>query len=318
VLKEGETMRNSRDLPDGPPAAAPRGASVPFEDPKLLGARVRPDRQHDLVALLHDFAGNGATYVVPWPIVPDTFALSGPDRALHGEIWRARAATPAAVQEAARNVAASGAAGAEAQAEEERRRQREQERRTEILGRFVTRLFRDLGLSAEALEATAGRRAQFAAACAVHGIQPEALVATLEDGATLVLPVGLAAAFGPSLAGPRRVLAEELARFARHLSRRAEGATEQAAAYATLAAAAGKAAAETTLLLQRIDGILDALLPAIANWPTARDTLAASVDRLGWVLDGWEDVIAYHVGALDSAEVGPGQRATVMATIAPR
>ena len=311
-------MRNSRDVPNGPPAAAPRGASVPFENTKLLGARVRPDRQHDLVALLHDFAGNGATYVVPWPIVPDTFALSEPDRALHGEIWRARAATPAAVQAAVRNVAASGAAGAEAQAEEERRRQREQERCTEILGRFVARLFRDLGLSAEALEATAGRRAQFAAACGLHGIQPEALVATLEDAATLILPVGLAESFGPPLAGPRRMLAGELARFAGHLARRADGTAEAAAAYASLAASAGKAAAETTRLLQRIDGILAELLPAIANWPTARDTLAASIDRLGWLLDGWEDVIAYHVGALDSAEVGPAQRAAVMAAIAPR
>jgi hypothetical protein len=311
-------MPNLYDTPNDLPGAAPRGASVPFEGPKLLGARVRPDRQHDLVALLHDFAGNGATYVVPWPIVPDTFVLSEQDRALHGEIWRARAATPAAVQAAVRAVAASGAAGADAQAEEERRQQREQERRTEILGRLVARLFRDLGLSAEELEHTTGRRAQFVAACALHGIQPEALVATLEDAAGIVLPVGLALPPGPSLAGPRRVLAEELARFARHLKRRAESTAEHAAAYATLAEGAGKAAEQSRKLLQRVDGILDALLPAIANWRVARTTLAVSIDRLGWMLDGWEDVIAYHVGALDSAEIGPAQRATVMATIAPR
>lgn len=311
-------MSNFRDVATDRPAAEQRGASVPFEGPDLLGAKVRPDRQHDLVALLHDFAGNGATYVLPWPIVPETLAMSAPDRALHTEIWRLRAATPAAVEGAVRGVAASGAAGAEARGLEEARRQHEEERRTEILGRFASRLFQGLGLGRHALEACAGRRAQFEAACARHEIHPDALIGTLEECATLILPVGLAQRSGHALAGPQRVLAGEVARFARHLQLRAKKSRDEAARYASVEASARQAAEQAGKLLRRIDGIVHALLPTIAKWSAARSALAADVDGLGWVLDGWEDALAYHVGALATPPTAAARKATVLASIAPR
>ena len=108
------------------------GSSV--QSPDLLGARIRVDGWHDLVALLRGFAGNRLIYVVPWPALPRSVRMGRYDKALHGRIRETHAITPATIQQARQDVVASGAAGDEAQADEKSRRDREQRRRSKILG----------------------------------------------------------------------------------------------------------------------------------------------------------------------------------------
>src|ERR1700760_721473 len=61
----------------------PRGAAVPFEAPALQMARVCDDERDGLIAILRDFANNGAAYIVPWTSLPLMVPMTKHDSVLH-------------------------------------------------------------------------------------------------------------------------------------------------------------------------------------------------------------------------------------------
>src|ERR1700759_2337936 len=76
---------------------ARRGAVVPFQAPALRMARVCEDERDGLIAVLRDFADNGAAYIVPWKTLPLMAAMSDHDMAIHGAISDSKASSPAQV-----------------------------------------------------------------------------------------------------------------------------------------------------------------------------------------------------------------------------
>ena len=103
----------------------PRGAVVPFDTPMLRMARVCDDERDGLIAILRDFANNGAAYIVPWTSLPLMTTMTNRDLALHEGISESKSTTPAQVRAVVSELALSGILGPEAKDRETGRVQAE-------------------------------------------------------------------------------------------------------------------------------------------------------------------------------------------------
>jgi hypothetical protein len=90
-----------------------RGTTVPFTTADLAYCRVRRAMTGSLEVLVNGFSGGRCTYVFPWHLVPDIVRLSLHDKALHAEISYSDATTPDKIRLAACRVARTGLGGPE-------------------------------------------------------------------------------------------------------------------------------------------------------------------------------------------------------------
>jgi len=292
-------------------------ATVPFTNPDLLGARVRGDRWHDLVALLRDFARNGSTYVIPWHALPASVPLGRYDTALHGRIGEARATSPAAIQQAGQDAIASGAAGSVAQADEISRRAGERRRRASILAILAGRLLAEIGLPTRLADWDLSRK-QLEAACLRQGLRPERLTERVEQFADTIMPVGLDDVVGPATMGPVRIATGQLNLVASHFEVRAQGIHE-ADRYNYLLAArtALEAGRRASGMLAAIDQVLGHIVPSLAAWDACCTEITSGITRLNNILDGWETIFAFHTGVIDAPTGATGSKAAILASLLP-
>lgn len=325
---------------------AGRGACVPFETPALFAARVRGDDRHGMSLLLRNFAAGGAVYVLPWDAAPQTIPMTARDRALHHAVAASRALTPRAVRSAVRSVAVAGLAGPDAARAARAAQQEESLRAAELQAALIVRVLHAHGLMPDVpgdrlprLDLSATPAALRAAAGALR-MAPERLFATTETASRLLLPVGLATTPAPApsrparaaassvvagladdgrVAGPLRRLHGQLTTFSRHLRERKETAPPETRGYYDRAETA---AAEAITLGGRALGAIDAALAQpgrlLARWDAEQTRIAAEIDRLFWVLDGWEPTIDHYTHRLaDLLLVSQEQTLAVLAAVAP-
>jgi hypothetical protein len=288
-----------------PGSFAERGAVVPFEAPALFAARVRADERRGLVMLLSNFAENGSVYVVPWGEAPRVLAVHGSDRALHGAIDEARASTPQAVRSVVRRVTG--------RVDEDGERALVRDIQTRLLGTIL----RDLGLD-PALLGGNGHDARVAALLrmAASRIGPAAvdLLRRTETLAGDLLPLGL-----PGTVGPMRQLHQDVVSFERHLRRRGETASVEAKPYyRSMMRAAGDAIGSSEAWLAVIDKAVAGLALSPADWTEERRRIRDGVDRLAWILDGWEPMLDRYAAYLERRDQVFHERELAMvAALAP-
>jgi hypothetical protein len=269
-----------------PASFAKRGAVVPFEAPALFAARVRADDRRGLVMLLSNFAENGSVYVVPWREAPHVLAVHGSDKLLHGAIGAAEASTPQAVRTVVRQI--TGCVDAE----------RERALLRDIQTRLLGCVLRDVG-SDLALLGGGGHDAQIAALLrmAASRIGPAAvdLLRRTESLAGDLLPLGL-----PGTVGPMRQLHQDVVAFERHLRRRGETASAEARPYyQSMIMAASDAIGSSETWLARVDQAVSSLRASPAGWDEERCRIRDGVDRLAWILDGWEPMLDRYAAYLE-------------------
>lgn len=293
-----------------PASFGERGCVVPFKTRELFAARVRSDRRDGLVMLLRDFAGNGSTFVLPWRDVPVVTPITAYDRALHGAIGEAGASTPAAVRAALRHVPEDG--GAEAAAEGA-----DAKRIGEIHAALLVCLLRDLGFDLDLLQGAgrggaAGERLR--AVVSRAGAGPAELLRHTERLAQDLVLLGL-----PQSAGPMRRLHAEIAAFERHLRRRVGAATAEARPYyLSLVRAAGDTLDCAQAALATIDQALAGLARRAPRWAETQSLIRAELDRLGWVQDGWEQVLDRYAAFLGKGDqVFEARELATIAALAP-
>ncbi len=302
----------------------PRSAAVPFEHEVLRLARAAEDERHGLVAILRDFAGNCARYLVPWADLPKMVRFGPGDAALHGAVEEAQAVTPAAMMAVVHKVALSGALGAAAKAGARATEQAEGKRERDLHAVLIFHALRasraDLGglLAATArgapgLDSSLRRDAQVAVrtAAAALGLRRSEIydrTAALSHG---VLPVGFAATDGPIARGWLRTLQHEVTGLHRHMrDRLAEMPTDLATDLRVAAEISQMTLEATAPMFGAVDRAVLNIGATMRDWDKAQPTLAGTVDTLSSVLDEWAGLIPEARATLRApiGEMGPRLR----------
>ncbi len=291
-------MKDSLFFPKPPPPAslAERGAVVPFQTPALLATRARADARSGIAAVVPNFAGNGAQFIIPWRDLPNTFVLNAADQALHRAIVHDSAVTPELVEKAVRRVAEAGAAGPQARVEMLRAIEAERIRRTRVQTILLVHLARlHAGGAARDTDLTTLLRR-------LREVFPTAagddLTSRIGVVAHDLLPVGLPEHGELRLAGRLRGLLGDIENMRRHMSRRAGDMPE----FADLANRFHRSSNDTLRAarqtLHAIDLWLLELPTQLAAWPESQTSLRQQVQRLSWLLDGWEQAIAWYANCV--------------------
>jgi hypothetical protein len=277
-----------------------RGATVPFEAPTLRMAKVCDDERDGMIAILHDFAQNGSTYIVPWISLPLMASMKAPDKALHKAICDSKACTPGEVRAVVSRLALSGALGPEAKAEETERSRGGQTSLSEVELVLILHLLNSCGADLAILTADPDRwrdadaKSAVAAAAATMAVQRQHIYQRVAELAKLLKPVGWVAVDGAISSGWLRVLHDEIERFGESIDVGIQPGSPDVGAYLTLIA---ESAAHTAQLSGRVLAMVDyAVLDisgTIRRWNTDLRPIGQTIDRLSMTLEEWPSLMKW-------------------------
>jgi hypothetical protein len=276
-----------------------RGASVAFTTPGLAGTRIRADDRHGLTVLLKNFAGSTATYAVPVGSLFEVISTTVHDKALIEAIQAANARSPSAIRRETIRIMALGLAGPEGK-----------DRANEIIeadNHFRADLEQIVLISTlKAVNADMSKFANidFKNSQAIHalkkhlyellsplGMAPELIDTRLADLSDALSFIGFP---HEGMYGRLRNVIQELRDFEKKMGYKA-GATN--AEFGMVFDFAAKTAKQNIAVSDPIIGAMDGLLTDLAlpmkSWDAKFPVILKSADRLSWLLDGWESVLAF-------------------------
>lgn len=284
-----------------------RGVVVPFTTPMQAFARVRQDRNETLEVLVPGMSGGAGTYVIGWPSIPEMFRLSVHDRALHEKILEDKASTPRGMRRCAQEIAMTGLAGIDAVEGAQKAHQAEENERllsnyflisatVEAMAPGAAKLtLADVSSSAgkkktrEILDGVAGKL----------GISSEQLYINLELWSDMVAPVGLNSM--PQECRLRRLL-KQLDQFKSMIAGWGDRTQADIDGHGALAGEVARLTTEIAYeLIWSIDDYVSQLPNTLRNWDRNEPELRELLNRLSWVLDGWEHVLAIWNSAAEGA-----------------
>jgi len=280
-----------------PPTFAERGASVPFTTPIIVGARVR-GRNKDLELVVPNPSGAKGNYILQWKNLPDVFTLSVHDRVLHRAIGEALASNPSAVRKATLKTAATGLAGPAAAKQAKLVLKEEEDFKLltqfSLLSDTVAQLSGgQLQITLAHVQSDTGRQqAKLILARVAHKVKLEGneLYALIEAWADHIGPLGT-----PKLPkAPRmRKMRSRIEEFANSIGSWAEVDKSDSAQLGGLASLVAR---ETSSLAAEhfaaIDAFLDNFESTLSKWDKTQAELARVSDRISWLIDGWDLLVA--------------------------
>jgi hypothetical protein len=285
------TTRLSRDYV--PATFEERGATVPFQKPDLANARVRRNAQGELESLVYGFSGGRGVYVLPWRTLPEVLRLNLHDLTLRAEVLTTNAVTPERIQIAAYRVARSGLAGEEMLQDAE-------DMLADRAGISMATTFHilrslaplaDLNVNGNTMtplllgtlagKAAARTALQTLVPAVAPGPGPDLIYERLQKTASLVLPLGIDA---EGDRGQLRLLFGRVRDFASLVE------TDAGEGSLLIADAARLTVTIADDLIRQIDGEISKPGALIAAWETRSANLKQTVERLWWLLDGWQPV----------------------------
>jgi hypothetical protein len=273
------------------------GATVPFTTPVLASSRLRLNDRQILDALIPGLSGTKGVYIVPFRVLPEMFKMSVHDRALHEEIVNVNAATPRQVRAAAVKVALTGLAGpvAAKMAREDEERAASLKSLTHFV--LVVRVIEKTTTQAvktpiHELATDAGRiKAKQALSTVAQSVGTSAddLYARFAQVGAIVAPLGSS---NPPLEGPLRLTIKRIIDLALALGEWAEKDKSDSVADARLCAAvATECHRIVSEVASEIDRNSEDLGSMVRDWKGALEGLQRSIERLIWLLDGWDFLI---------------------------
>ena len=289
-----DTASTLRSLPLA--SLGERGAAVPFTTIKIAQMRVRQGSDRTSLALAMPGVAGGTSYVVPWKAVPDLATLTMHDRMLYQEIEASMAATPERVRRAALKVAATGLAGP--QVAEAAVAGAAADRGEAQASHFLVTLeaFRALGLDPAELVA-AGRsnggwqalaRQRLSELATRQGVPATQHGPRILDIARAIAPIGL-----PDAPGRLRRIHHRLADVRnRMLAWISADRTEMTELGRAAVIAADETLALSINAFEALDRILADPGPVLEGWPQNFRPLQNLATGIGWLLDGWDFVVA--------------------------
>lgn len=283
-----------------------RGVVGPFTTPLLAFSRIRVQDSDRFELLVPGMSGGTGTYVVGWKSIPEVFRLSIHDRALHEKILENKADSPRSVRRCAQDIAISGLAGADAQEAARKARESDLADRQATNLSLIAHTVADLTsgetvLTLEELGTAAGKRKALDTLeriAARLGKSAEQIYLDIEDWSDLVTPLGI-----PRMQRACRLrdLVRQIDRFRVKISEWGSGTGADSEAVASLTE---EVAVVTLSVARDLFAALDSHIadPAstLKTWDATSEIVRGQVERLCWVLDGWEHVLAMWDGVADS------------------
>ena len=283
---------------DQPTRFLERGAAVPFTAPVLAGARVRLAGRGGVELLIPNPSGAAGVYVLPGTALRQFCRPTLHDLRLNDLLAACARLRPGDVRAASIKVAAEGLAGRAAQQAAKAQTDRDEAARMSanfILLQALVTQHDASGGNKMPLEQQARR--VIARIAPGMGCAPEQIAASLEQ---------LAACFAAVGAGPRADLARHSATLAQLATLEDTALAWRAAhddASQSQAAMLAEAARLTIACGENIQHAARALLDDVAAllraWQAAPARIGDTVERLDWVLDGWEPVALLWQAAPD-------------------
>lgn len=275
-----------------------RGVVVPFTTPMLAFARVRRDRNEALEVLVPGMSGGAGTYVIGWPSIPEMFRLSVHDRALHEKIYEDKVSTPRGMRRCAQEIAMTGLAGIDAVESAKKVHQNEENERLLTNYFLISATVEAMAPGAAKLTladvtSSAGKkktREILDGVASKLGISSEQLYINLELWSDMVAPVGLASM--PQDCRLRRLL-KQIEQFSGMIAGWGARTNADVDGYGTLTGEVARLTIEIAYeLVWSIDDYVTQMPNTLRNWKRNELGLKELLDRLSWVLDGWEHVLA--------------------------
>ncbi len=283
-----------------------RGVVAPFTTPTLAFSRVRSDRNEGLEILIPGMSGSSGVYVIAWPSVRDVFRMTVHDRVLHESIADAKATTPRVMRRCANQTAMTGLAGPDAV--ECSKAALEQEENERLLTNFylvnsvVDRLSSaQAKLTVAELSSPDGKRKVRGILDDIArqiGASSEQIYRSLEVWSDLIAPLGLPVM--PHECRLRRLL-KRLEAFRMNAEEWGRRSNADPDGMSFLAADVVKLTLDIGYpVIEQVDTYATDLAGTLAAWKTTEGEIRERVDRLSWLLDGWEHVLTIWDGVLES------------------
>ncbi len=287
--------------PHSPTTFAERGVAVPFITPVLSGVRVRRDRQTGSEYLLPNPSGGRGVYIVQWGGVQRFCRPGVHDTLLHDAIGGLTTIRPASLRLAARSVAEQGFAGQAAKAAAIAAAARD-EAAFDRTGQQLSDLLAvqlQPGAPTPADDQARRQRARFAitqAAIRLH-CDPERLSRGLTALAGPYTALGLAE-------GDRTARLPALLLRISQLRADLAGWSETGESTVGLARDLARSVHVTqscaTILLRTARGMTARMVSLLQKWLAAPADLLAQLERLDWLMDGWERLCLVWESAADT------------------
>ena len=283
-----------------------RGVVAPFTTPTLAFSRARSDRNDGLEILIPGLSGGSGVYVIAWPSVREVFRMSVHDRVLHEAIADAKATTPRMMRRCANQTAMTGLAGPDAV--ECSRAALEQEENERLLTNFylinsvLDRLSQtQTKLTVAELSSGQGQRKVRKILDDIArrmGASSEEIYRSLEDWSDLIAPLGLAAM--PHECRLRRLM-KRLEAFRMNAEEWGRRSNADPDGLSLLTADVAK----LTLgichpVVAEVDAYAGDLAGSLTAWKDTEPAVRERVDRLSWLLDGWEHVLTIWDGVVEA------------------
>jgi hypothetical protein len=293
-------------LPYHPGTFLERGVVVPFTTPLLFGTRARPAGPKRVDLLVPNPSGSRGVYVLHWSGVRELCRPTVHDARLNEKISALQSLSPAAIREAAREVAAEGLAGREAQDAAKTARDADQKQHALTFFLLVMALVEQVevtrvGESAPDRDGVAGAQDRTKRAVALVaprlGRKPEGMGSQFRDIALAFAPLGTGAS-----ATQARVARGIASLRSLHDDMRAWAgryADEAGSLAGMIAEAAGLTLSLASRAVNDARTLLTNLPDLLRRWEAAPQTVAKLIERPDWLLDGWEQISLIWVSAKD-------------------
>lgn len=282
---------------DAPKTFIERGAAVPLTTPALMWARVRQHSESIKELLVPGLANTRGIYVFEWGGISQRFTLTLHDRMLHKALVGEKNPTPLTVARVANSVAIGGAAGPEVQAAAQRRLKDSENlvllARLTLTMRTIERMSTDgATVSVAELGTDVGQqraKQHLTKIAAGMNMTAQALFDRIEQLSKLLSETGMP---GMPVKAPARQLLQRMNSLSRVLEEWAQEGRGEAIAEARLIS---RVADATTRLAGEPIGAIDSgtreFDTVLRQWDSGRRMLTANVERLAWLLDGWDRLV---------------------------
>lgn len=275
-----------------------RGVVVPFTTPMLAFARARSDGNDGLEVIVPGLSGGSGVYIIGWSGVRDVFRMTVHDRAFHDMIETKKASTPREMRRCAHEIALTGLSGPDGiEAAEKAIEQEENERLLTnyyLVNSVVKSLAQsDVKLSVAELSSADGQkkvRGIMAGIAKDLRVSSEQLYADIERWSDMIAPVGIASM--PHECRLRRLMTRlkafrmNVTAWGKNSNADPDGLSFLAADVALLTLDVGQT------MLGEVDDHANDLKSALAKWSTIGEEIGDRMNRISWLLDGWDHVLS--------------------------